>query len=151
MMKKRRRGQHPDKQTVKAAKARFLDHFARTANVTQSCAISRIGRATVYEWRDDDPAFATAWSIAEERGTASLEDEAIHRAKVGVSEPVYYKGEIVGYVRKPSDGLLIFMLKARKPDVYKDRVDVHHTLTPEEIAFKKLVFGHGFGPGATHG
>jgi len=151
MMKKRRRGQSPNKRTAEKAKAIFLEHLGRTANVSQSCALAKIGRTTAYGWREDDPAFATAWSIAEERGTASLEDEAIHRAKVGVSEPVYYKGEIVGYVRKPSDTLLIFMLKARKPDVYKDRVDVHHTLTPEEIAFKKLVFGHGFGPGATHG
>ena len=110
-----------------------------------------VSRQTVYAWRESDPAFATAWSIAEEHGTGLLEDEAIRRAMHGTNRPVYQGGKLVGYVRDYSDTLLIVMLKARKPDVYKDRVDVHHTLTPEEIAFKKLVFGHGFGPGATHG
>ena len=56
-----------------------------------------------------------------------LEDEAIRRAREGVDEPVFYKGEHCGNVRRYSDTLLIFMLKARKPDVYRKRASIEHT------------------------
>ena len=60
-------------------------------------------------------------------GTAALEDEAIRLAREGVDKPVFYKGEHCGNVRRCSDTLLIFMLKARKPDVYCEPASIEHT------------------------
>ena len=46
------------------------------------------------------------------------------RAVEGVEEPVgWYKGEAGGVVRKYSDTLLIFLLKGRKPEMYRERYE----------------------------
>jgi hypothetical protein len=42
----------------------------------------------------------------------------------GTLEPVFHQGQEVGQVRKYSDTLLIFLLKGRKPDTYRDNVSV---------------------------
>ena len=41
-------------------------------------------------------------------------------------EPEYYKGEVVGHTRKYSDALLMFLLKANRPDKYRDNIKVDH-------------------------
>ena len=40
---------------------------------------------------------------------------------VGIEKPIFYKGHAVTYVRAFSDGLLMFLLKAKRPDIYRDR------------------------------
>jgi hypothetical protein len=76
-----------------------------------------------YKRRRTDAAFRAAWAEATELGTESLEHEATRRAYHGVEEPVIYKGTQCGAVTKYSDTLLIFLLKARKPHVYRDRAE----------------------------
>ena len=56
--------------------------------------------------------------------TETLETEAFERATTGVPEPVFYKGCWVDTIRKKSDLMLIFLLKARRPEVYRERFDV---------------------------
>ncbi len=36
-------------------------------------------------------------------------------------KPIFYKGQAVTYVRAFSDGPLMFLLKAKRPDIYRDR------------------------------
>ena len=54
-------------------------------------------------------------------GADALEDEAVRRAVDGVDEQVFYQGKACGVVRKYSDTLLIFLLKGRRPERYRDR------------------------------
>jgi len=49
-------------------KAAFLAALAEGYSVTGACRKARIGRSTVYEWRDADPEFARAWEDAWEAG-----------------------------------------------------------------------------------
>ena len=49
-----------------------------------------------------------------------MEEEARIRAMFGVKQPVFYKGEVCGSVRKYSDVLLIFLLKGLRPEVYRE-------------------------------
>jgi len=118
---------------TEAEKARFLERLAETANVTKSAKSARVGRATVYAHKHADPAFAKAWAEAVELGTDALEDEAIRRGKDGVLKPLVSGGKIVGTVREYSDGLLNTMLKARRPEKFRERTDTtmvgafHHT------------------------
>ena len=95
-------------------------------NVSEACRQVRIGLRTVYEWRQGDKAFTESWDRAVERGSNFLEDEAIRRAMQGVEEPVFYQGKKVSTIRRYSDTLLIFMLKARRPEKFKDRSEVQH-------------------------
>ena len=39
---------------------------------------------------------------------------------LGVEQPVFYRGEIAGTVRKYSDVLLIFLLKVTRPNIYRE-------------------------------
>jgi len=97
---------------------RFLKSLEETANITRSAEAAGITRQNAYAYRRDNEEFAAAWDAAIDIGIGTLEDEAIRRARDGVEEPIYQRGELVGTVRKYSDTLLIFLLKMRKPGVY---------------------------------
>ncbi len=99
----------------------FLTALRDGATVAGACKEAKIGRSTAYDWRGKDKAFATAWDEALEDGTDALEDEAKRRAVEGVAEPVFYQGKKVATVRKYSDTLLMFLLKGRRPEKFKDR------------------------------
>jgi hypothetical protein len=103
--------------------AAFLNALAETANVTTAAQSVDLNRQYLYVLRDDDEAFAKSWDAAVKIGTAALEDEATRRAKEGWDEPVFYQGAECGSVRKFSDTLLIFLLKARDPK-FREKLDV---------------------------
>jgi hypothetical protein len=94
--------------------------------VSSACRLVHVGRTTVYDARIDEE-FARAWDEIEAETTDAMEREAYRRGVLGVSEPVVSGGKLLGEVQKYSDTLLIFMLKARKPTVYRDNVKVEHT------------------------
>jgi len=68
--------------------------------------------------------FAAAFREADLKATEVLEREAWRRANEGFAEPVYQHGKLVGTVQRYSDNLLMFLLRARAPERYRDRVDV---------------------------
>ncbi len=130
----------PRGHTVRTPKKRsaFLEGLAGGASVTAACLLAGIGRRSAYDWRDSDEAFAAEWDDAVEAGTDLMEDEMRRRAVDGVDEPRFHDGEVCGHVRRYSDTLLIFMLKARRPDKYKERGEVAQT--------GKVAFKMDFGP-----
>ena len=105
----------------------FLESLANSGNVTGSAAVAKISRQTLYKMRREDEEFRGLWDTAADLGIDALEDEATRRAAEGTEEPVYQGGKLVGTVRKYSDVLLIFMLKARRPERFKDRTATEHT------------------------
>ena len=70
-----------------------------------------------------DPAFAAAWDDALEAAVDQLEAEARHRAIDGVEQPHFHQGKVCGTVRKYSDALLMFLLRAHRPETYRDRTE----------------------------
>lgn len=127
-----------------AQRAVFLDVLSETAIVVYACKQAGLSRRTAYNWRDADPEFAKEWEYAAELGTDALEDEAIRRATVGVLKPVYQGGKKVGSVRELSDNLLMFILKARNPEKFKDRAQVDHKI-PLIKQFMEAVSGKSRG------
>lgn len=105
-----------------AAQQTFLDALAEGATVADAARAAKTSKTTVYQWRAADPAFAKEWAIAYQIGGDTLEAEARRRAVEGVLEPVYQGGKVVGHIRRFSDTLLIFLLKARNPHRFCDRV-----------------------------
>jgi len=101
-------------------KALFLKQLALTGNVTKSAASADWRRQTAHEHRKNDPKFAEAWENAEQEYADHLEREADRRAVEGFDEPRFYEGQVCGHVRKYSDTLLIFRLKALRPSKYRD-------------------------------
>ena len=107
-----------------AVRRKFLKALAMTASVSAAAKHIRVCRNALYEWRKDDPSFRVEWDEAVELGTDALEDEAVRRAYDGTLKPVYYGGKKVGTVREYSDSLLVFMLKARRPEKFRERFDI---------------------------
>jgi hypothetical protein len=117
-------GPKPGTIRTAANRRKFIEALAITANVSTACKLARVGRNSIYEWRKDDPSFRVEWDETVELGTGALEDEAVRRACEGTLKPVYYGGKKIGTVREYSDSLLIFMLKARRPEKFRERFDI---------------------------
>lgn len=104
---------------------KFLDSLVETGgNVSRSCLCAGVSKVAAYAWRNDDRDFATEWDEAVETGTEAMEEEARRRAYRGVDKPVFYQGEECGTIREYSDTLMIFLLKARKPDKYREKIQL---------------------------
>jgi hypothetical protein len=118
----------------------FLHAFGDTHLVSDAAKLAGIGRRTAYDRRLKDPEFATAWAAIEEHSTDLLESEAYRRAVDGWRErPILDDdGHVVGEVRKFSDALLMFLLKARRPAVYRGQSVVWRRGAPTEfVAYRR--------------
>ena len=82
----------------------FLAAYAKCGNITQAAEVSNVGRRTHYNWMESDPGYVAAFRDACDEAIDVLEAEARRRALAG------------------SDLLLIFQLKALRPDVYRENV-----------------------------
>ena len=90
------------KQAAKA-KELFLDIFRVTGNVSQAAKAAGIHRSSVYEWQESDEKFSAAYNVAAIESNEALEAEAHRRGVIGVKQPVYQGGQMVGYIKKYSD------------------------------------------------
>jgi hypothetical protein len=106
---------------------RFLASLRKYGNVSAAAKAARVGRHYVYDQRTADATFAAAWDDALIEAVEGLEGEAWRRAATGVVEPVYHLDKKLGTVRKYSDTLLIFLLKAHAPAKYRETT--RHELT----------------------
>jgi transposase-like protein len=85
-------------------RAKILADLTEGASISRAAQAAGVPRSTLYLWRRTDKVFAEAMAEALETGTDLLEDEALRRAK------------------EYSDALLIFLLKARRPYKYVDKL-----------------------------
>ena len=105
---KKRTNRAPKKTTAPDWSPRFLARLAETGNILAACRAVGISRSTVYDRRDGDQAFAALMASALEDAIDDLEEEARQRARDG------------------SDVLLMFLLKAHRPEKYRERHEVKH-------------------------
>lgn len=101
----------------------------------------RVGTGTIADWRQQDTEFGDLYREAESAFVDTLEREAIRRAMHGVADVVISGGKVVMDPRtltdedgpKPllrrtySDGLMMFVLKGRRRDVYGDKLETDNT------------------------
>jgi len=95
-------------------KEQFLEMLVVLPNVTAVCRLMGVHHSNLYRARKKDEDFDQKIREALDAGYDMVEEEARRRAVEGVLEPVYHQGEEVGQVRKYSDNLLMFLLKAYK-------------------------------------
>ena len=100
----------------------FLSVLSECGNVQAAAKKAKLVRRSLYRKRDKNKAFAAAWDEAAALGAEALEDEARRRSYEGWEEPVWHHGRQCGTIRKFSDTLLIVLLKAHKPEKYKENV-----------------------------
>jgi hypothetical protein len=92
----------------KEPRVRFLDNLRKRPSVAFAAKAAGVGRRTVYEWRETDAEFAAQW------------DDAIEDALDDAEKKAWDRGLTV------SDTLLIFMLKAHRPEKFRERSQVDH-------------------------
>jgi hypothetical protein len=85
---------------------RFIEIYAATGNVRLAATAAGVSRDAPYKRAQANPEFAAEWIDARENAVDLLEAEARRRAL------------------SSSDALLVFLLKAHRPDLYRDKVDV---------------------------
>ena len=113
----------PDRQVAEkhARQQAFLQAFEAIGTVTGAAGHVGVCRQQHYDWLAQDEPYAKAFAEAEVKSVDRLEEEARRRAVVGVNEPVFHAGKVVGHVRKRSDTLLMFLLNGRRSEVFKHR------------------------------
>jgi hypothetical protein len=84
-------------------------------------------------WLAEDPEFQRLYDEAIEDAMDRLESAARKRAEFGVERPVFQHGIEVGTVIDWSDNLLMFLLKGRRPEVFKERSEVDQRVHAELI------------------
>ena len=87
---------------VQTVKKDFLKAFSAAGVIGTACKVAGVTRRLVQSWRETDPGFAAEYDDAYDNSTDELEFCAWRRAL------------------QESDTLLIFMLKARRPEKYRD-------------------------------
>ena len=109
--------QWPSSSTL--AQRKVLGAVSVGLSLTRSATLAGVSMPTVQRWRrDGDESFRDALDDARERGTQYLEDAALERATD---------------MERPSDALLMFLLKARRPEVYRERLDVRASGRVERV------------------
>ena len=109
---------------TQANKRSFLNRYAETGRLDRAADLASCSVYSHYHWIKDDPEYAAAFAEARAMVADRLEDEAVRRARDGIDKPIYYKGLRVDTIRDYSDSLLMFLLKGRRPEVYRDNVDI---------------------------
>jgi hypothetical protein len=127
----------------------FLTRLAECANITDACRAADIPRRTAYNAKAADEKFAASWQEAIDTYIDDrLEAEADRRAVEGVRKKKFTKnGEPIMDTetgkqyeeREYSDTLLIFRLKALRPDVYREKSSVDVTSNGKQISFVEVV------------
>lgn len=122
----------------------FLCAYVEVGTIDGAARAAKVSQRSHYNWLKD-PKYAESFAWSEDRAIQIMETEAKRRAVHGVEEPVVYQGRLqyeplrdkygrevkdangnVVYtnkpltVRKPSDILLMFMLKSKRPAIYRD-------------------------------
>jgi hypothetical protein len=144
---------------------KFLDALRHTGNHSAACRAAGVHRSTPYDAMQADSAFAAAYRDALDEACDGLELEARRRAHDGVDRPVIYQGRLCGTwvdeagnvvaegtpgarllpltVKEYSDTLLLALLKAHRPEKYRDNVKMEHAgsrpggAIPHEVSAKQ--------------
>jgi hypothetical protein len=123
----------------------FLLAYSMLGTVTHAADAVGMDSKTHQNWKNQTgkdgeltgaaKAYREAFDVAQEHASDILELEARRRAVEGVTDAVYYMGEVVGEKRTYSDQLLMFMLKALRPEKFREKVqaDVTATLKLEDL------------------
>lgn len=105
----------------------FLAALRKAPHITAAAKAAGWNRSWAYRLRERDSEFAAAWDDALEEALDLCEEELHRRAFKGTLKPVFQGGEQVGSIREYSDTLAIFLMKAHRPEKYRENVKLEHS------------------------
>ncbi len=101
----------------------FLRAYIAYGTISGASRATGIVRSRHYGWMENDPTYTEKFATAHEEAVDRAEEELRRRGIAGIDEPVFYKGEQTASKRVYSDACLIFYLKGRRGDVFRDRFE----------------------------
>ncbi|GAA0737985.1 hypothetical protein [Sphingomonas japonica] len=107
--------------SIAVRKACFLEVLRQTGIVSRAAREAGVPSSTLYAHRARNKGFAADWDAAMAQALDELEAVLLERARDGTEKPVLFQGKVVSSVRSYSDALAMFLLKAKRPEVY-DRI-----------------------------
>lgn len=110
-----------------ARRKKFIEALRSTANISLASRMAGISQSTARTYKAAYPGFSDEWDTALEEAADNLEQEARRRAMTGVAVDVYHQGVVVGTKTEYSDSLMALLLKAHKPEKYRERIDTQHS------------------------
>lgn len=133
--------QHRKDGWIPSRQRNFILALSHTGCVVAATKAVGMSFRNAYRLRSHPEAgeFNAAWEAALQMGTATLEGILYDRAINGVATPVLNKeGDAIYMHQKFSDGLLMFLLRARKPEVYslaaqRNRADRFHSMEQRHL------------------
>lgn len=103
---------------------RFINVLAASGSVPLAMRETGISRVAFNRRRERYPEFTVEADDAMAHfREAVIEKAALTRAVDGWLEPVFYKGEAIGHVRKYSDTLLNKLLEGNMPEKYRSKTE----------------------------
>lgn len=110
--------------TTEERKTQLLEAYIQLGTVTGACRIADVSYSTHYDWLDTDPEYRARFEESHEAAVDLAEQELRRRGVNGTDKPVFYKGDVVATVREYSDACLIFYLKGRRGDIFRERTEI---------------------------
>lgn len=99
-------------QEQQALKARYLAAVGKVGTLTAGCRAAKVSPHTVYKWREFDLEFSVAEQEARNAFADELEEYVVNMAKAD------------------NVTAAIFLLKAIRPEKYRERIDVNRVSEP---------------------
>ena len=124
---------------IAAWQGAFIERLRATGNVTLAATGAGVTRQHAYQTRNRNKTFRRRWDDALDQAVDLLDGEARRRA-TGIKRDIYYAGEVVGTENVYSDSLLMFLLKAHRPTLYRDNVKVEHPGGMDVTGDRKVTF-----------
>lgn len=124
-------------------KRAFLAAFAHRGQVVKAATMAGIHWQSHYNWLEQDDEYAKAFEKAKQVVADRIEDAFFHRAVNGTDAPVIYEGEITDTYKKYDTTAGIVLLKALRPDKYRENVNLSgHVGLPVEDFYNRIAEHH---------
>jgi hypothetical protein len=133
-------------------KAAFLAAFAECGNISRASELAEVNRHQHSRWMKADQGYCDGFGRAVDKAVDTLAEEARRRAVDGLRRVKFYQGKpiIDPETGKPyfeheySDVLLMFMLKAMRPETFRDNVHISRDPSREAMIVLDTAPGGGF-------
>lgn len=122
-----------------ARQVTFLGHFRQCGVLAEAARRTGVSRNLVFTYWRADPVFEAAFQEAAEEAADVVEAEMVRRGIHGVDEPVVHQGlptyledpetgeRTMFTIKKYSEGCLLALAKARRPERFRDNHKVEHS------------------------
>jgi hypothetical protein len=101
----------------------FLAGFIVGKGLKRAAELAGLSRWCHYQWMRADALYRERFKLARRILIDDAEGEAYRRAVNGVDVPIVHRGKVTGAAKSRSDQLLMFVLKAMRPEIYRDGAD----------------------------